>query len=158
MEAMSFQHRLLAASGYLDLGMWSEAAAELDALSVADRERPEAMSLRIDLHMAAKQWAEGAELSSRMVEREPHHSGWWINFAYCTRRSDSLHRAEQILLDAGERHPQEAMIFYNLACYASVGGRLAEARTRLDRAIALDSRVELLARDDEDLAPLRRAG
>ena len=155
---MSLERRLLAASGYLDLGMWSEAAAELDALPDGDRERSEAMSLRLDAHMAAKEWAAGAALAARLVEREPERSGWWINYAYCTRRADSLQRAELILLDACERHPREAMIFYNLACYASVSGRLEEARIRLDRAIALDSRVELLARDDEDLAPLRQAG
>lgn len=153
---MTIERNLLAASGYLELGMLSDAAAELAVLPPEAQERAEIVALRVDIHMAAKEWACGAELSSKMVEREPDRAGWWINYAYCTRRALSLEEAEQILLDARERHPKEAMISYNLACYASVAGRLDEARERLDRAIALDPGIEVMARDDEDLAPLRK--
>lgn len=154
---MTPDRRLLAASGYLDLGMLSDAAAELALLPAEEQMNPVVVALRVDVHMASREWAAGAELSAGMVEREPEIPGWWINYAYCTRRAESVERAEQILLDAQARHPREAMIVYNLACYASVTGRLAEARERLDRAIALDAQVEVLAREDEDLAPLRRA-
>ncbi len=150
-----FQHRLMAASGYFDLGMLTDAAAELDGLPEEERSLPEVAGLRVDIHMAAKEWAPAAELAARLVASDPDTSGWWINYAYCIRRAASIGQAEQILLDARERHPQEAMISYNLACYASVTGRLSEARERLDFAIALDPALELLARGDEDLAPLR---
>ncbi len=151
---MSLEHRLLAASGYLDLGMLADAAAELAALSPEERARPDVMGLRVDIHMAAKEWAAGAELAGRLVQDDPGTPGWWINYAYCTRRAVSVERAEEILLEAAQRHPQEAMIRYNLACYASVTGRIEEARSRLNDAIALDPRVKKLAQDDEDLASL----
>jgi hypothetical protein len=46
------------------------------------------------------------------------------------------------------------MIVFNLACYASVAGRMEEAKARLRLAIELDKGVRRLALDDEDLTPL----
>ena len=46
------------------------------------------------------------------------------------------------------------MIAFNLACYASVTGRMEEAKERLRNAIELDNSVRILALDDEDLRPL----
>ena len=46
------------------------------------------------------------------------------------------------------------MIAFNLACYASVTGRIEEAKERLRNAIDLNKDVRILALDDEDLRPL----
>jgi hypothetical protein len=46
------------------------------------------------------------------------------------------------------------MIAFSLACYASVTGRMVEAKERLRNAIELDKDVRILALDDEDLKPL----
>ena len=46
------------------------------------------------------------------------------------------------------------MIAFNLACYASVTGRMEDAKARLRNAIELDKDVRILALDDEDLKPL----
>jgi hypothetical protein len=51
-------------------------------------------------------------------------------------------------------HPKAAMIAFNLACYASVTGRMEDAQDRLGNAIELDKNVQILALDDEDLRPL----
>jgi hypothetical protein len=52
------------------------------------------------------------------------------------------------------RKPEVAMIAFNLACYASVAGRMEEAKERLRHAIDLDKDIRGLAIDDEDLKPL----
>jgi hypothetical protein len=46
------------------------------------------------------------------------------------------------------------MIAFNLACYASVSGRMEDAKERLRNAIKLDKDIRGLAIDDEDLKPL----
>ena len=46
------------------------------------------------------------------------------------------------------------MIAFNLACYASVGGRIEEAKERLQHAIKLDKDIRGLALDDEVFRPL----
>ena len=78
--------------------------------------------------------------------------------AYATRRVDSLASAEAILRDAEIRHPEEPAIQFNLGCYACQRGDLAEARRRVDRAVALDASFRQQATTDDDLAPLRASG
>ena len=46
------------------------------------------------------------------------------------------------------------MIAFTLACYASVEGRMEEAKEQLRHAIELDKDIRKLAVDDGDLKPL----
>ena len=77
-----------------------------------------------------------------------------ISVAYAVRRNESVEKAEAILLQAQIIHPKVAMIAFNLARYASVTGRMEEAKERLRHAIELDKDIRGLALDDEDLKPL----
>ena len=70
------------------------------------------------------------------------------------RRAESVEKAEIILLRAQAIHPKNALIVFNLACYASVTGRMEEAKERLRHAIELDKEIRKLAIDDDDLKPL----
>jgi Tfp pilus assembly protein PilF len=62
-----------------------------------------------------------------------------------------------ILLEAERTHPKEAAIQFNLGCYACQRGDLAEARRRVERALAFDPSFREAAASDPDLAPLRAA-
>ena len=55
--------------------------------------------------------------------------------------AESVEKAEAILLRAQAIHPKVAMIAFNLACYASVTGRMEEAKKRLRHAIDLDKDI-----------------
>ena len=79
-----------------------------------------------------------AAVASHLVKVEPQNAAWWINLAYALRRTESVEKAEAILLQAQAIHPKVAMIAFNLACYASVTGRMEEAKERLRHAIKLD--------------------
>ncbi len=151
---MDWIKQLTAADGYRELGMHEEAVRALDEIAPNDQSRKEVMAFRIALAMAASAWVRGADLSARMVQAEPDEPMWWIDYAYCVRRSISLEEAEKILLRAITIHPHSALIRYNLACYASVTGRLVEARHRLEEAQALDAGMRALAIADDDLRPL----
>jgi Flp pilus assembly protein TadD len=85
------------------------------------------------------------------VKVEPENEAWWISLAYALRRTESIEKAEAILLRAQAIHPKVAMIAFNLACYASVTGRVEEAKERLRHAINLDKDIRKLALDDQDL-------
>jgi hypothetical protein len=74
--------------------------------------------------------------------------------AYAVRRTESVEKAEAILLRAQAIHPKVALIAFSLACFASVTGRMEEAKVRLRHAITLDKDIRGLAIDDEDLRPL----
>ena len=88
------------------------------------------------------------------MEVQPENEAWWINLAYSVRQIEGVEKAEPILLRAQAIHPKVAMIAFNLACYASVTGRMKEAKERLQHAIDLDKDIRGLALDDEDLKPL----
>lgn len=96
-----------------------------------------------------------AAAARRMVEIDPGQPQWWVSLAYATRRHESVEKAEEILLEARKLHPKEAIIYYNLACYACVTGRLEQARERLNTAIGMDESIRDLARNDVDLKPMR---
>ena len=104
--------------------------------------------------MAARKWDTAAAVASHLVKVDPETAGWWISLAYALRRTESVEKAEAILLRAQAIHPKVAMIAFNLACYASVTGRMEEAKERLRNAIELDKDIRGLALDDEDLNPL----
>jgi Tfp pilus assembly protein PilF len=102
-----------------------------------------------------KHWVRLVPLAAGLAREKPDDAGWWIMWAYATRRAASLNAAEKILLDAEGHHPKEATIQFNLGCYACQRGDLATARERVDRAIALDEHFRDAAATDPDLAPLR---
>jgi Flp pilus assembly protein TadD len=97
-----------------------------------------------------------AAVASHLVKIDPENPGAWISFAYSVRRAENIERAEAILLKARDLHPKSALIAFNLACYASVTGRMEEAKVRLRQAIDLDKDIGRPAIDDEDLRPSGR--
>ena len=117
------------------------------------RHRNEVLGARVILYMAAKKWDMAAAIASHLVKLEPENAAWWISLAYSIRRSESVEKAEAILLRAQAIHPKVAMIAFNLACYACVAGRMEEAKERLRHAIDLDKDIRELALEDEDLQP-----
>ena len=89
---------------------------------------------RVNLYMAAKKWDMAAAVASHLVKVDPQTAGWWISPAHAVRRTESIEKAEAILLRAQAIHPKVAVIAFNLACYASVTGRMEEAKERLRHA------------------------
>jgi tetratricopeptide (TPR) repeat protein len=154
---MNLRWRLSHARGYLELGMLREAEAELDAIDPADADHADARALRVALVHELQDWPRLQQIARNLVARQPEEPGWWVSLAFATRRCDSLERAREILLEAEQHHPAEAVIHFNLGCYAAQLGALDEARDRVMRSIALSEDFRAIARLDPDLAPLRAA-
>jgi hypothetical protein len=74
-----------------------------------------------------------AAVATHLVKVEPENCGWWINLVNATRRCEGIESAETMLLRARELHHDNAVIEFNLACYASVACRFEEAKERLRR-------------------------
>ena len=134
--------------------MFDSAAQGLEEIAPEDKSRNEVLGARVALYMAAKKWDMAAAVASHLVKVEPENAGWWISLAYSVRRVEGVEKAEAILLRAQAIHPKVAMIAFSLACYASVTGRMEEAKVHLRHSIHLDKNVRKLAIDDEDLKPL----
>lgn len=153
-ERLQFMKHFGHAQGWLLLDQVAEAARSLARIPAAWRERPEVLTLRMQVHLSAGEWREAVPLGRRLLDGEPHEPGHWISLAYAVRRADSLPAAESILREAGRRFPDCALIWFNLACYSAQQARLPEARTLLAEAFRLDATLRDQARTDPDLAAL----
>lgn len=156
-DAMQPKWRLSYVQGYLGLGMVAEAAAEFECLSATERDTSPALALHIAILQEQQNWPALRDAAVEFVRRTPEEAGGWVTWAYAVRRAETLTAAEEVLRIAETKHPADPTIQFNLGCYACQLGDLAEARRRVDRAIALDKVFFALAATDPDLAPLRDA-
>jgi len=148
------QRHLRAAIGFIELGMLEDAVSELESLPPEDRDRSSVLALRVEIYRTAGSW-ELMEVAARELwKRHSDEPVYWTNLAWAVRRLDSLVAARDILLEAVERFPSDAMTHFNLGCYACQLGDIDQAKTRVGRAIELDAKFKLLALDDADLEPL----
>ncbi|GAA5119257.1 hypothetical protein GCM10023212_11090 [Luteolibacter yonseiensis] len=149
---------LHAAIGFLELGMPDDAWEELDSLPPGQREFADVRELRISISLRMEKWHAARIEAEEMAGRDPGNPGWWISWAYALRREKSVYEAREILWEAARRHPEELMISYNLACYASVLGELDEARRLLSEVFAKDANFRQMAAGDPDLDAVFAAG
>jgi len=146
--------------GWLGLGNWREAAAELVAVAPALSRHPVVLRLRYEIHAQAGHWDLASQAAFIFARTMPDEPGAWIKLAYAIRRKPGggIPPAKEILAAARRRFPAEALIAYNLACYECQLGNLAQARVLLREAFQLGDLAQLkrLSLSDPDLEPLRR--
>jgi len=145
------------AVGYANLGMYTDALAELENLSPQMVCDDGVQEFKLRLLERACRWQDAAGLAARLATSHPDESRWFIAWAFAKRRSDSIETASKILTDAAHLHPKDPLIQFNLGCYAAQRGDLTTAQTYVRRAIELDHDLEKLAHQDPDLEPLRQA-
>lgn len=151
-------HFFNAALGWLALGNPTEARAELDGVSAENQHHPEVLNLRWLICAELQDWPAALHAARCLAEAAPERASTWLHLAFALRRvpEGGLAAAQAVLRPACERFTHEAIIPYNLACYACQLGQLAEARRWLDLAFQRGKRdqIKLLALVDEDLEPL----
>ena len=143
--------RIRRADGFLDLGMSDAAEAELARVPAAHHAGVPYRRMRLRLAEAAEQWAEAVALAEALCAALPEECGIWIELAYAKRRHAGIPEARSVLQEAHSRFPRIGVIPFNLACYACQEGNLAEARTYLAQAFAIEPRYREVALEDEDL-------
>jgi hypothetical protein len=147
-----------AAVGWLELGNPGEAKSELARLAPALQDRPEVLELRWLICAEEKNWEEGLRAAEALVRVAPEISSGWLHRAYALRRipGGSLQSAWDALLPAAAKFPDEALIPFNLACYACQMQQLDTALSWLKCAVAIGgkSAIKQMALEDPDLQPL----
>lgn len=151
-------HYVNAALGWLELGLPAEATRELDALPEEWQKHPDVLELRWAVLAAQRRWDDALPVAEALIEVAPERTSGWLHRAYAMRRATTggLDKAWAALRPAVDRFPREALIPYNLACYACQLNRLDEARDWLRRALELGERAQLkqMALGDSDLQAL----
>jgi tetratricopeptide (TPR) repeat protein len=148
------QRHLRAAIGFIELGMLEDAVSELESVPPEDKNRRDVLEVRLEIYRESKAWSLMEVVARELLKRQPDDPDDWNNLAFSIRRKDSVKAAQTLLLEALEKFPNDAMIRYNLGCYACQLGDLEEAKKLVGDAIRLDAKYKLLAIDDPDLEPL----
>ena len=149
---------LLAAEGFLELGLIDDAMIELDFIHPTQQEHPDVLQFRWQLQATRKDWNAALAVARLLLRDGPENASNWLHHAYALRRSNEggLDKAFAALEPAAQQFPEEPVIPFNLACYASQMGKLDQARLWLQRAIELGGKkhISLMALADDDLKPL----
>lgn len=113
----AFHIRLLAAEGYLELGMPIDVAAELEELDPEWRDASAVLALRVRIYSKLQSWVAMQTVAKVLAQRDPENVPSTVSWAFATRRADCLDAARLILVNAVDRQPGVAIFHYNLACY-----------------------------------------
>ena len=153
-------HHLRAAEGWLELGSHLEADAELDNIAPELRSHPNVLEIRWHIYAKARKWDACLEIARAVTQAEPNLAGGWIHLAYAARRAKggTVQAAWDLLHPVAERFPKEAIIPYNLACYACQLGNSEEAKQWLEKALSVgdSARLKMMALNEPDLEPIWR--
>lgn len=149
------KRHLLAAEGWLELGLHLEANAELEKIQPQLRAHPDVLELRWQIYAKEKKWEACVDIGNAVVRYAPDRPDGYIHRSFALHELKRTQEAFDQLLPVGEKFPQVWTIPYNLACYCSQLNRLEEAGDWLKKAIAVDKEaVQKAALDDPDLKPL----
>jgi hypothetical protein len=85
----------------------------------------------------------------------PESGAGFVHTAFCLHELGQTAAAKSTLLAGESALRNEAVFFYNLACYECALGEIQPAREHLERSFALDEKYREFAEADPDLAPLR---
>lgn len=150
---------LKAAEGWLELGNHIEANEELEQIAPLLRAHPDVLEVRWQIYAKEKKWRPCVDIATAITRLAPGRPVGWIHRSYALHELKRTQEAWDNLLQVADRFPNELLIRYNLACYASRLGKLSEAKAWLHKAFEVSgdpARVKLMALDDEDLQPLWR--
>lgn len=146
--------RLTAAEGYIELGMYEDANAELEEIDPSCPAVSRVLTLRLCIFAGLDEWELLEAMANKLAERNPDDIQWAIWRAYAAARGESIEGAKKILIRALRMHPNDPRLHYILSCYESRLHHFNTARRHLARAIQLDARLKLVALTDEELEPL----
>lgn len=134
--------------------MVADAREELGRISRVDERKPEVLGIWVELYLAEERWEEMADLSRDLAKDHHDQTQWWVHWAYALREQQQVKEAKEVALRGLERHPDEPILHFNLACYLSLLGEFDEASDHMNRAISLDKRFEEESVQDPDLVGL----
>ena len=143
---------LVAAEGYLELGLPLDANEELEKIDPEKRDESEVLIVRLEIYETLEKWELVKTVAKILINRHPDSIDWFVSLANATRRTESIEAARSILLTAVTGQPRVAIFHYYLACYDCQLGEIEVAKARLKHAFNLDPQLRMKALDDADLA------
>jgi tetratricopeptide (TPR) repeat protein len=153
-RSREWQRPLLAADGYLYLGLPAQALSELESIDDSAQHTSAVLRARIRVLLHLKRWTEANSLSTAGNSLYPEENEFTVQRAFALHQLKKGNDAVQVLLSAPEWIRKTGILHYNLACYEAQLGDLTTARQCIKAAIEINSSFKKNARTDPDLARL----
>ena len=149
------ERRIVAAQGYVELGLYAEAREELSHLPETALDRVDVIELRLLCLMGNHHWEEALALTYRLCAAEPNEPGGFIHAAYCLHELGRTTEALDMLAKGPAALRTKPVYYYNLGCYLAKLGQDEKALQLLSQAFEMDGSLRSHARKDPDLDCLR---
>ena len=150
------ERKIIAAQGYVELGLYEEARLELTSLPSSTVERCDVIEITVLCLMGEHRWAEALESALELCRADPDEPGGFIHAAYCLHEMGRTREAVDILMRGPSSLQSKAVFFYNLGCYRARLGEIDAALEMLHKAFLKDSSLRKAAKRDPDLNALRQ--
>ncbi|MEI6349488.1 MAG: hypothetical protein WCP06_00105 [Verrucomicrobiota bacterium] len=148
------ERALVAADGYLFLGLPDEAWSELQAIPPDDQWSADVLRARIRILLHLKRWKQAEELSTEGNGLYPEENEFMVQRAFALKQQERPTEAVQVIRDAPEWIRATGILHYNLACYEAQMGDIGTARQCIRRAIEINASFKKNAKRDPDLQRL----
>jgi len=144
-----------AAQGWLELGDCIQAKEEIEGITAEMRSHVAVLDLRWTIYSETQNWQLALDAARELVEIMPDICLGFVLSAIALHEMKRTREAWDVLWPVVGQF-DEAIIPYNLACYACQLGMLREARDLVMRAFDLDNKNEFrkLLLQDPNLKPL----
>jgi hypothetical protein len=127
-------HFLRAAEGWIGLGDYLSAKAELDHLPPVAGGHPDVLSVRWQISANAKQWAVCLYLARTLTRLAPDRGAAWIQQAISLHKLGRTREAKVSMLAVATRFGEDTAFTYHLARFCGELNETNEARDWLKRA------------------------
>lgn len=149
------ERRIIAAQGYVELGLYADAREELSVLPESFSNRTDVLEITVLCLMGEHRWEEALESARRLCTAEPEEPGGFIHAAYCLHEMGRTREAVDVLVLGPASLQAKAVFFYNMGCYRARLGEVDAAVEMLHKAFIKDESLRKAARRDPDLDALR---
>jgi tetratricopeptide (TPR) repeat protein len=149
------ERTILAAQGYLELGMFSEVWKELHTLPAEELGSAEVLEIFVLSLMGERRWEDALIVARRLREERPGEPLGFIHEAYCLHELGRTHEALAVLHDGPPALQKHALFFYNAGCYHARLGEFDKAALMLEKSFAINASLKKSARHDPNLAAMK---
>lgn len=146
---------ILAAHGYLELGMYKNVWQELHQLPSEALGRADVLEILTLSLMGEKRWEDALNVARRLRQAAPLEPSGYIHEAFCLHELGRTRDALDVLLDGPRSLFDKSIFFYNAGCYHARLGEPENAILMLEKSFELDADLRKAARRDPDLASLK---
>lgn len=153
-DSRDWQRPLLAADGYLYLGIPELALEELESISDSAQHASPVLRARVRVLLHLRRWSDADNLSRTGGSLYPEENEFTVQRAFALHQLKKGTDAVRVLLSAPEWIRKTGILHYNLACYEAQLGDIVTARQCIKAAIEINSAFKKNARTDPDLARL----